>query len=1283
MALKRKTSLAIVFILLVSTAVGAALGAMCSRNATGLSIELTVRERSGVARHSEPVTSGVPFARSAGIKSTDGFTVTDSAGHAVPAQFKVTSRWGGSPENRELPIRWLLVDFQADVAANGTATYYLSQGGPGNPIPNVLNVTRNDGDFLEVSTGPARFGFSRQRFKIFDSVFVGDSQVISPAGQSGVEALGASGERFGSSGAPREVVLETDGPLRKTVRISGSITGGAGSLLDYTARVSLFANSTSSRIQFTVTNLREPQVSEGQPQCWDIGCPNSAVFEDLTLVLDCEPGGGEMLHLGGAGGSFQAPGSLGIYQDSSGSDNWQKHRGNNPRPQSYVSFQGFKVTRNGAEVASGRQASPYLDCSGSAGGLAVTTRDFWQNYPKALRGTSGKLEVSLFPAEYAGLYSFRPGEQKTHEVTCHFHGPGFDPGTVESTRAGCQDPLFAAASPGYYLSTGAPGRVTTVSSSPEFSAYEQLNRATLDGDGASLYKAIADSEFYSWQDYGDVPIDFEDGGTGTLNQKYNFDLGMMLQYLRAGDFRWFRLAEAGGKHVADLDVLHSQGRPDVWWEGGFFGHSQHDEDSNANPNRNYGGLHPDLVFGAPGLYLLYYLTGDRVARDTAVEISDNVKYRFDNSFGRGNDEGFAGAYDYENGCESPRPFAHGLWVLVDAYRATGDTGYLDTAEWLIQNSHKAVDLFLTDPVLGDRRYTKLFTWDLLEFSLGRYLDLCGEAGRADNLGAKDLLLRMTRQEAYVMWKVDERGNKGVPYAWMRDGTPWGWEEREVAVNVCNWHLLTADALTYGFIYGGDAGLLEKAGEAFKTGSNPNIEYYRPEYTATKEATNSANFGQVYIHLKSPPSEPVTSTQFDEWICLENPGGEPAGVTIQYYFGDGGGSTQAVEVPARTRRTVDVNAAVGGGRDVSATVMSNRPIVAERPMYFNYHGTYAGGHDGVGATSPALKWHFAEGTTRPGFEEWLTIQNAEGSDSLVTLTYMLEGEGTRTQHVNAPAHSRTTVNVNDFLGPGHDVSTLVDSQVPVVVERPMYFRYREKWAGGHNALGAKAPSTTWYFAEGTTRANPDDGYYEQWLCLQNPNPQEAHAHVSFLQDRGGVAERDYALAPMSRKTIDVNLELGPDRDVSTELRCDLPIVAERPLYYTFRNAWDGGDDVVGAVEPGKEWNFAEGCTRDGFHTWLCLGNPQNQDVAVTIDYFLGTGRNVSKPVTVPARSRATVDVNMDVGAGEDVSCRVTAGQPIIAERPMYFDYHGKWAGGHVAMGTPRPGTEWHFAEGCTR
>ena len=1285
---KRSISLAIIFILVVTAAVAAGVTATCNRKGAGLSVALTVKERSGVARRSEPVTSGIPLARSLGLESTQGLRLLDPGGRQVPAQFQVTSRWGGPPGDTKLPVRWLLVDFQADVGANGMAAYRLTDGGAGDNAATGLQVTRNDGDYLEVSTGAARFRLNKRRFNLFDTVYVGSTRLASATDASGAAAATSSGRRFLSSGkAPDEVALETDGTLRKTIRVSGGLTGGSGKLLAYTARISLYAGSGEARVQFTVRNQRDPVESESQPQCWDIGSPNSATFDDLSLVQECQVGGGGALSIGGAGvGDIGAgPGSLKIYQDSSGSGNWARYRGSHPRPQSYVSFRGFRVYRNGAEVASGNQPDPFLDYSGASGGLAVTTRGFWQNYPKALRGQGGRLEVSLFPSEYAGDYTFRPQEQKTHEVMYYFHAGGAGAADVRSRALAFQDPLFAEASPRYYLSTGALGRVTGLTGDGEFSSYEELNRSTLDGKEINLYRVIEDAGFYSWQDYGEVPIDYEDGGTGTLNHKYNFDLGMLLQFMRTGDFRWFRLAEAAGKHVADLDVLHYRGKLDNWWKGGFFGHSYHDEDSNINPNRNRGGPHPDLVFGAPGLFLLYYLTGYRAGYDAAVEISENTRYRFDNSFGRGNEQGYAEAYDYENGCETARPFAHGLWVFVEAYRATGNERYLETSEWLIKNSHKATDLFFTKPVRGDRRYTKLFTWDLLEMSLGKYLDLCAEMGREDRSGARDLLVRMTRQEAEVMWKTDRRGNKGVPYAWMRDGTPWGWEEEEIAVNVCNWQLLTADALTYGFIYGGGASLLDRAREAFKTGSDPNIEYYSPVYTATKEATNSANFGLAYMHLRHPPEEEPDSTaaQFHEWICLENPGDGPAEVRLRYYFGSGGSATQMVEVPGRARRTVSVNAAVGAGRDVATTVESDRAIVAERPMYFNYHGSYAGGHDAVGAPSASKRWYFAEGCTRPGFEQWITVENATGDDALVTLNYMLEGEAGRTQQVNARAHGRTTVSVNDFLGPGHDVSTLVESEVPVVVERPVYFRYRDKWAGGHVAVGVNSPSKTWYFAEGTTRSNPEDGQYEQWLCLQNPNPGEARAHVSFMQTVGGVVERDYALPPASRLTVDVNLVVGPDRDVSTEVRSDLPLVAERPLYFDFRGTWDGGDNAVGVVEPAKTWHFAEGCTRENFHTWLCLGNPQDREVEVTVDYFLESGRNASRKVLVPPRSRATVDVNQDVGPGEDVSCRVSAGMPVVAERPMYFSYQGGWAGGHVSTGANGPGKTWHFAEGCTR
>ncbi|MCG2796391.1 MAG: DUF5719 family protein, partial [Actinomycetia bacterium] len=1211
-------------------------------------------ERSGVARQSEPATSGVPLAKAHDIKSTGGLKVVDAGGKEVPAQFEVTSRWGGGPADGGLPIRWLLVDFQASVAANGSSVYHLQEGGSGDSADTGLNVVRDDTQYLEIDTGAARFRFNKASFNLFDNVSVGGNQLVSPSASSGAEVTASSGQKSSSSGAaPHEVVLETDGPMRKTVRVRGLMAGAAGNLLHYTARVSLFAGSSEARVVFTARNPLDPVEEDGQPLCYDIGCPRSAVFRDLTVGLQCAVGSGGKLRLGGEGvnGLEVSPGTLKIYQDSSGTGNWRLHRGNHPRPQSYVSFRGYKAYQNGSEVSSGNQPVPWLDYSGASGGVAVATREFWQNYPKALRGQNNRVEVALFPDEYSGDFAFRPQEQKTHDILFYFHGPGTDAGSINARAAGVNDPLFAAASTDYYLSTGAFGRVTGVSDEPEFAGYEELNRATLDGDGLNLYRVIEDAEFYSWQDYGEVPVDYEDGGTGTFNDKYNFDLGMMLQFARTGDYRWFKLAEAGARHAADLDVLHCDGRVDIWWKGGFFGNGNHDEDSNSNPNRNYIGPHPDLVFGTPGLFQLYYLTGYRPGYDTAIEITENVKYRYDNSYGRGNGEGYAESPDDENGCETARPFAHSLWVLVDAYRATGKTGYLGTAEWVITNSRKATDLFITDPVPGDKRFTKLFMWDLLELALGRYLDLCGEMGRSDSAGAREQLLEMTRQEARVIWKTDERGNKGVPYSWMRDGTPWGWEWYEVAVNVCDWHLLTADALTYGYLYGGDASLLDRAAEAFKTGSNPNLEYYRPEYTATKEATNSANFGLVYQHYRNPPGDVPsddTGAQFHEWICLENPGDEAADVRLTYYLGDGTNSTQAVEVPARSRRTVNVNEAVGGGKDVSVTVESDRPIVAERPMYFNYHGTWPGGHCELGATGTSREWYFAEGCTRPGFEQWITLENPGDTDGLVTLTYMLEGEASRVQEVNASRGCRTTVNVNEFLGEGHDVSTMVESSVPLAAERPVYFRYRDKWSGGHDALGATSPSKTWYFAEGTTRSNEHDGVYEQWLCLQNPNGEEAHARVYFMLDGGGEIAREYAVPPTSRLTVDVNLEVGPDRDVSTRIEADQPLVVERPLYFLYRGVWEGGHDVVGALEPAREWYFAEGCTRDGFHTWLCLGNPQQEQVEATVDYYLGSGRNESRSISLPPLSRSTVDVNLDVGPGEDVSMRVTAGAPVVTE-----------------------------------
>ncbi|MDD5448135.1 MAG: DUF5719 family protein, partial [Actinomycetota bacterium] len=281
--------------------------------------------------------------------------------------------------------------------------------------------------------------------------------------------------------------------------------------------------------------------------------------------------------------------------------------------------------------------------------------------------------------------------------------------------------------------------------------------------------------------------------------------------------------------------------------------------------------------------------------------------------------------------------------------------------------------------------------------------------------------------------------------------------------------------------------------------------------------------------------------------------EKANVSITYMLGNGETRPQEVEVEAHSRSTVRVVDILGvaddPAHDFSTKIESSQPIIAERPMYFNYHGAWAGGHDVVGAISPAETFYFAEGTCRPNFDPYICIQNPEGEKANVSITYMLGNGETRPQEVEVEAHSRSTVRVVDILGvaddQAHDFSAKVESKngVGIIAERPMYFNYHGAWAGGHDVVGASSPSTTFYFAEGCTRSG-----FEQWLCLQNPNDEDATVNITYMLGTGENESQQVIVRGKSRETVNVNFFVGANQDVSTKIESSQPIIAERPIYF---------------------------------------------------------------------------------------------------------------------------------------
>ncbi|PKQ28036.1 MAG: hypothetical protein CVT63_04845 [Candidatus Anoxymicrobium japonicum] len=427
------------------------------------------------------------------------------------------------------------------------------------------------------------------------------------------------------------------------------------------------------------------------------------------------------------------------------------------------------------------------------------------------------------------------------------------------------------------------------------------------------------------------------------------------------------------------------------------------------------------------------------------------------------------------------------------------------------------------------------------------------------------------------------------------------------------------------------------------------------------------------------AEGTTRDGYQEWICLENPTAGKVNTTIDYMMNDGGARSQKVELAGGSRTTVDVNLFLGANLDVSARVTGDGYFVAERSMYFNADGQN-GGEQVMGVTEPAQRFLYAEGTTRNGFKTWLALQNPGDVDANVLVTYLYaDGSAPGQQNIKLGANSRQTIDVNLEVGADKDVSIAITANHPLVSERVTYFTHPDEILGSapngvHNCTGVAVAGTNWYFAEGTTRGN-----FKEYLCLMNPGSRDTTATIQYMKASGSAQTVTKELKANSRTTVNVTEDVGSGQDVSARVTSPEAIVAERPMYFQYQPAgdgtatmWKGGHDSAGAAWAAYRWEFAEGCTREGFRTFLCIANPNNANVEVNISYytFEDTGALETKTakVDVAANSRQTILVNDAVGQGKDVSMNVSCSRPIVVERPMYFSFNGYTDGG-VSPGLP--------------
>lgn len=452
-----------------------------------------------------------------------------------------------------------------------------------------------------------------------------------------------------------------------------------------------------------------------------------------------------------------------------------------------------------------------------------------------------------------------------------------------------------------------------------------------------------------------------------------------------------------------------------------------------------------------------------------------------------------------------------------------------------------------------------------------------------------------------------------------------------------------------------------------TGVSRNIAPW-PRFHMTNSGTGSTND----VVSSSGGSQALLSNASASPFVF-SPNGDNITDTVTVSFTLSASDSITVEILDRNGAVVStvLNAVAlsAGNHTASWNGLTSSGAVANDGMYtFRVRGAAAAGVQGSVALNNSVpevsrSWFLAEGSTL-GFHAYVLIQNPNPSAANVTVTFFKQDGTTKVYTETVAPLSRTTVPIHREVPDTASVSTGVDANVPIIVERAMYFNLNDR--AGHNSIGVTRTSMRWYFPANRSFIGDED-----FILIVNPSSSSTQVTATFYFDNQAPLVQTYSVAPTSRYTIPVH-GIVFSRRVSVELSSTLPVAAERAFYFSNRA---GGASGIGAVSPSLSWYFAEGDT--SVQTLLEMFNPTTTAASVTVNYMLENGTVLPRSYTIPGQRRVTIDVGNEIGGNLRHHTEVLSTVPIVAERLMF-------AGADVAdsIGSPTPAHVWNLAEGFT-
>lgn len=295
----------------------------------------------------------------------------------------------------------------------------------------------------------------------------------------------------------------------------------------------------------------------------------------------------------------------------------------------------------------------------------------------------------------------------------------------------------------------------------------------------------------------------------------------------------------------------------------------------------------------------------------------------------------------------------------------------------------------------------------------------------------------------------------------------------------------------------------------------------------------------------------------------------ARVLMRFMTSEGNTVSHFVLLLPLQRATVDPETLPGLEATAFSTVLeADAVVVVDRTM--SWDATHYGSHAETGVAAPAHAWFLAEGATHSGFVLFYLLQNPSATAANVTVTYLLPSGPPLVRSYAVAGRSRYTIWVNreDPVLAATDVSAAISSDVPIVVERAMWWP-GDGWTEAHNAAGATASAANWALAEGEV-GGPDAA--QTYVLVANTADEDVRVDILIHFEDGGAAVRTVELAAHSRYTVDVQSVFaeefsgGRNRRFATLVggpESPASLIVERAMYSNAGGVvWAAGTSALG-------------------------------------------------------------------------------------------------------------------------